>query len=67
MKKKILIIISVISVVIILGIFMNPIFFYVGIFLIHPLMHLFMGHNHSQHKDHNKRTEKNDRHECGLK
>ncbi len=62
MKSKYGIAILGISFLVLLGIFVNPIFLYFGIFLLCPLMHLLGGHaSHgigSEHKDHRSKQEK---------
>lgn len=58
MNKMIVIGILGISALAILGIFVNPIFLYLSIFALCPLMHLFMGHGeHGKHTEHEHHEE----------
>ncbi len=56
-----------ISLIITLGIFVNPIFLYIGLFLACPLMHIFMGEHNSHLKTKRKSKMSNKHHLSEVK
>ncbi|MFQ5711712.1 MAG: hypothetical protein ACE5GD_08030 [Candidatus Geothermarchaeales archaeon] len=62
MKRKHGVAVLGVSFLFVLGVFVNPVFLYLGIFSLCPLMHLLGGHGShgmdTEHKDHGAKQKK---------